>query len=241
MKGTFPRVTHPSATISFDLHVLGLPPAFVLSQNQTLKLSFDLTNHPLEYGRLLCCISISIAFFDENPFKQKEDRSLPDGKKNSQETHRRDRLDILRCPQAITPPAFLFLSLTMSNSVSRSSNLVPVGSLRPRPEVAAYTAAFFPVNHLFSLFCSWPMNHRKRLDFERTELFGRLSRPRNSGVQEAAAYIVAVFLVNPFYPLSSVFCLSAEPGFQRTEISNRLSRPNLPGVQRNRTYSRCSV
>ncbi len=24
---------------SFDLHVLGLPPAFVLSQNQTLKLS----------------------------------------------------------------------------------------------------------------------------------------------------------------------------------------------------------
>ncbi len=39
MKGTFPRVTHPSATISFDLHVLSLPPAFVLSQNQTLKLS----------------------------------------------------------------------------------------------------------------------------------------------------------------------------------------------------------
>ena len=41
MKGTSPRVTHPSATISFDLHVLGLPPAFVLSQNQTLRLRFD--------------------------------------------------------------------------------------------------------------------------------------------------------------------------------------------------------
>ena len=45
--GKFPRVTHPSATKvtrassgpSFDLHVLGLPPAFVLSQDQTLKLN----------------------------------------------------------------------------------------------------------------------------------------------------------------------------------------------------------
>ena len=41
--GKFPRVTHPSATVhfrrsfSFDLHVLSLPPAFVLSQDQTLK------------------------------------------------------------------------------------------------------------------------------------------------------------------------------------------------------------
>jgi hypothetical protein len=41
LKGTFPRVTHPSATDTrrcpFDLHVLSLPPAFVLSQDQTLK------------------------------------------------------------------------------------------------------------------------------------------------------------------------------------------------------------
>ena len=40
-KGRFPRVTHPCATrprrISFDLHVLGMPPAFVLSPDQTLK------------------------------------------------------------------------------------------------------------------------------------------------------------------------------------------------------------
>jgi hypothetical protein len=39
----FPRVTHPSATPvllrAFDLHVLSLPPAFVLSQDQTLKLN----------------------------------------------------------------------------------------------------------------------------------------------------------------------------------------------------------
>jgi hypothetical protein len=42
-KGTFPRVTHPSATPTrrwaFDLHVLSLPPAFVLSQDQTLRLN----------------------------------------------------------------------------------------------------------------------------------------------------------------------------------------------------------
>ncbi len=42
--GTFPRVTHPSATIHvllhepFDLHALGTPPAFILSQDQTLKI-----------------------------------------------------------------------------------------------------------------------------------------------------------------------------------------------------------
>ena len=42
-QGRFPRVTHPCATPlraeaprAFDLHVLGMPPAFVLSQDQTL-------------------------------------------------------------------------------------------------------------------------------------------------------------------------------------------------------------
>src|SRR5262249_14702998 len=44
--GRFPRVTHPSATPvllrAFDLHVLGLPPAFVLSQDQTLKLKVSI-------------------------------------------------------------------------------------------------------------------------------------------------------------------------------------------------------
>ena len=41
-KGAFPRVTLPSAAAvllrPLDLHVLGLPPAFALSQDQTLKL-----------------------------------------------------------------------------------------------------------------------------------------------------------------------------------------------------------
>jgi len=31
-------------------------------------LSVDLTIRPLEYGRLLLLLSISIAFFDEKPF-----------------------------------------------------------------------------------------------------------------------------------------------------------------------------
>ena len=46
-KGRFLRITHPFATLmapegafSFNLHVLGLPPAFVLSQDQTLKLTW---------------------------------------------------------------------------------------------------------------------------------------------------------------------------------------------------------
>ena len=40
----YPRVTHPSAALfqrrSLDLHVLGTPPAFILSQDQTLKIKF---------------------------------------------------------------------------------------------------------------------------------------------------------------------------------------------------------
>ena len=40
-KGRFPCITHPCATCvllhPFDLHVLGTPPAFVLSQDQTLS------------------------------------------------------------------------------------------------------------------------------------------------------------------------------------------------------------
>ena len=47
-KGIFPRVTHPCATHpkgSFDLHVLGLPPAFVLKSKPLLHL-------------LYCCIHL---------------------------------------------------------------------------------------------------------------------------------------------------------------------------------------
>src|SRR3954453_4259327 len=44
----FPRVTHPSAADvllrPLDLHVLSLPPAFALSQDQTLKLDLETSN-----------------------------------------------------------------------------------------------------------------------------------------------------------------------------------------------------
>ena len=41
LRASYLRVTHPFATkhrsASFDLHVLGTPPAFILSQDQTLQ------------------------------------------------------------------------------------------------------------------------------------------------------------------------------------------------------------
>ena len=55
-KAGYPRVTHPSATklkssvrkhrliVPFDLHVLGTPPAFILSQDQTLMLKFNVSS-----------------------------------------------------------------------------------------------------------------------------------------------------------------------------------------------------
>jgi hypothetical protein len=49
LEGDYPRITHPSAallapegTFSLDLHVLGTPPAFVLSQDQTLRSNLNL-------------------------------------------------------------------------------------------------------------------------------------------------------------------------------------------------------
>ena len=50
LPGRFPRVTHPCATPwrtrAFDLHVLGMPPAFVLSQDQTLMFIPSPGSHP---------------------------------------------------------------------------------------------------------------------------------------------------------------------------------------------------
>ena len=50
-KAGHPRVTHPFATLlmdcstfAFDLHVLGTPPALILSQDQTLMLKRLLTS-----------------------------------------------------------------------------------------------------------------------------------------------------------------------------------------------------
>ena len=63
--GTFPRVTQPSAArpspktaLPLDLHVLGTPPAFILSQDQTLhkKLSpINRYNHITQYKLTMIC------------------------------------------------------------------------------------------------------------------------------------------------------------------------------------------
>ena len=52
-KAGHPRVTHPFATLlaaeatfAFDLHVLGMPPALILSQDQTLMLKVDASRPP---------------------------------------------------------------------------------------------------------------------------------------------------------------------------------------------------
>ena len=58
----FPRVTHPSAAnirrCPLDLHVLGLPPAFVLSQDQTLKLKCR-CQHILDVRNLCTSLTLS--------------------------------------------------------------------------------------------------------------------------------------------------------------------------------------
>ena len=58
--GRFLRVTHPSATVltpegafSFDLHVLGLPPTFNLSHDQTLQFDFPVQRVAQNGSRLL--------------------------------------------------------------------------------------------------------------------------------------------------------------------------------------------
>ena len=44
-----PLSTRASPGFSFDLHVLGAPPAFVLSQDQTLHRDFNPTSNPVEH------------------------------------------------------------------------------------------------------------------------------------------------------------------------------------------------
>jgi hypothetical protein len=65
----FPRVTHPSAADvllrPLDLHVLSLPPAFALSQDQTLKL--DLNFEPADHNVLTRSHHFSSTEVDELP------------------------------------------------------------------------------------------------------------------------------------------------------------------------------
>ena len=56
MRADYSRVTHPCAALlgtevpfALDLHVLGLPPAFVLSQDQTLQFDLLFLSHELTF------------------------------------------------------------------------------------------------------------------------------------------------------------------------------------------------
>ena len=71
----FPRVTHPSAAPvllrALDLHVLSLPPAFVLSQDQTLKLNEILIlTGQLAQERPLAKKSLDLCRGLESPFDE---------------------------------------------------------------------------------------------------------------------------------------------------------------------------
>ena len=106
--GTFPRVTHPSATDPrkgpFDLHVLGLPPAFALSQDQTLKLKSSISTK--SQNVLDRVLTIARRFHPACELSK-----------------RKDKADVSLVPHAsphraarTPPPAFLSLSLNLSKS-----------------------------------------------------------------------------------------------------------------------------
>src|SRR6476620_9167698 len=63
-KAGHPRVTHPFATLltpcgafAFDLHVLGTPPALILSQDQTLKLKWSPSPKAEQTLTLIACLN----------------------------------------------------------------------------------------------------------------------------------------------------------------------------------------
>ena len=100
--GRFPRVTHPSATPvllrAFDLHVLSLPPAFVLSQDQTLKFE-ELCSSGVATGWSMR-IDESQAYFDVSVEAWlHENAGL-----------QRSVLSVFPRTARTPPPAFLFLS-----------------------------------------------------------------------------------------------------------------------------------
>ena len=113
--GTFPRVTHPSATDPrrgpFDLHVLGLPPAFALSQDQTLKLKSSISTK--SQNVLDRVLTIARRFHPACELSKRKDQSmsLSSCTSCSPQGHRRLRfsLSVSTCQRAkdnnATPPA----------------------------------------------------------------------------------------------------------------------------------------
>ena len=92
----FPRVTLPSAAdilrCPLDLHVLGLPPAFALSQDQTLKLDEN-------FSRL-------ITTFDEVPLLCARDEREHDLRLTRSTSARSKGVDLKRRPPKSRPTAY---------------------------------------------------------------------------------------------------------------------------------------
>ena len=156
----FPRVTHPSATPvllrAFDLHVLSLPPAFVLSQDQTLKL---ILRSPIPTGHFQQgpAAPLHLDEFQTHPLLRKKRESPPPGgpprpSQKRDEFLKRDRQRSLKRtrspgparltpnktrrprPARTTPPTSLFLPMQLSNSESLASGLSP-RNLTPKPSL----------------------------------------------------------------------------------------------------------
>ena len=152
----FPRVTHPSATStrrhSFDLHVLGLPPAFILSQDQTLKLKA----HRCAILDVEPCTSSTIS-------RSRTSSVLCFSCRNnkSRKTVKLVTLIIAKAREPICcdhdaetskPPAYLFRYISMSKIIKTKSNTAPIHKA-PRPTTSPLeaTSATSPEPHCVSV------------------------------------------------------------------------------------------
>ena len=117
----FPRVPHPSATdillCPFDLHVLGLPPAFVLSQDQTLKLYEILSrlSHCHKTDTDMVHISTSPKHIRHSSFTAQKYRDELKIRDRRFVPHERPRVTP-GSTQGLPPSTFLFLPMQLSNS-----------------------------------------------------------------------------------------------------------------------------
>ena len=83
--GKFPGITHPSAArqqsskyflLPLDLHVLGLPPAFNLSHDQTLQLKFWLNPKVQLNEFCLCMLRELLSLMFSTSHKRRRNKSL---------------------------------------------------------------------------------------------------------------------------------------------------------------------
>ena len=129
-QGRFPRVTHPSATKdtpegapSFDLHVLGTPPAFVLSQDQTLKFALKLETSLARtcyvFGHAQRISWDPLTVLGRDPFS-----------KESRSESMRDLTCHARAVRDAPPPTHLFHLFTCQTTPVRSPNPATGGERR---------------------------------------------------------------------------------------------------------------